>query len=44
MGISLTKTPNAIFNGEWREASLLERYPEVSDISIDGERAYVFFT
>ena len=44
MGISLTKTPNAIFNGEWREASLLERYPEVSDITIDGERAYVFFT
>lgn len=43
-GYSATETPNTIFNKEWRDASLLERYPEFSEIPIDGERAFVFFT
>lgn len=43
-GSSATETPNTIFKGEWRDASLLERYPEFSKIPIDGERAFVFFT
>lgn len=38
------KTPNTIFTDEWRDANLLERYPEVSSAPIDGERAFVFFT
>jgi glycosyltransferase involved in cell wall biosynthesis len=44
LGISPIETPNLIFEGEYRDANLLERYPEVADIPIDGERAYVFFT
>lgn len=44
MGISHIETPNTIFNGKWRDANLLERYPEVSKKPIDGERAYIFFT
>ena len=44
MGTSLTETPNAIFKSSYRNASLLERYPEFSGTPIDGERALVFFT
>ena len=44
MGYNLTETPNTIYKGEWRDASLLERYPQFSENPIDGERAFVFFT
>lgn len=44
LGLTLSKTPNAIFENEWRDACLLERYPEYSKSPIDGERAFVFFT
>ena len=43
-GFSATETPNTIFEGMWRDANLLERYPEFSQNPIDGERAFVFFT
>ena len=43
-GHSENETPNTIFEGKWRDASLLERYPGFSDNPIDGERAWVFFT
>ena len=43
-GHSVTETPNTIFEGQFRDGSLLERYPELSDKPIDGERAFVFFT
>jgi len=43
-GYNSTETPNLIFEGEYRDANLLERYPEVSVRPVDGERAYVFFT
>lgn len=43
-GHSTEKTPNTIFKGEWRDANLLERYPDYSASPIDGERAFVFFT
>lgn len=44
MGINDHYTPNTIYDGKWRDANLLERYPEVSNNPIDGERAYVFFS
>ena len=44
MGSTPTESPNTIFNGKWRDATLLERYPEISDTPIDGERVFVFFT
>lgn len=44
MGSSPTETPNTVYKGKWRDANLLERYPEVSDLPIDGERVFVFFT
>ena len=44
MGVTPKETPNTIFKEPWRDANLLERYPEVSKLPIDGERAYVFFT
>jgi glycosyltransferase involved in cell wall biosynthesis len=43
-GFSPTETPNLIFDGEYRDSNLLERYREVTDRPVDGERAYVFFT
>lgn len=43
-GYNQNDTPNTIFVGEWRDANLLERYPEFSDMPVDGERAFVFFT
>jgi len=43
-GFSINYTPNTIFKGAFKDANLLERYPEVSSQPIDGERAYVFFT
>lgn len=43
-GYTESETPNTIFEGKWRDASLLERYPECSEKPIDGERAWVFFT
>jgi Glycosyltransferases involved in cell wall biogenesis len=43
-GHTADETPNTVFAGEWRDANLLERYPDVSKVPIDGERAYVFFT
>ncbi len=43
-GYSATETPNTIYKGIWRDATLLERYPEFSANPIDGERAFVFFT
>ncbi len=43
-GSTPNETVNTIFNGKYRDASLLERYPEMTDVPIDGERAFVFFT
>jgi len=43
-GYTYTETPNTIFEALFRDVTLLERYSEVSDKPIDGERAYVFFT
>ena len=44
LGFNPNETPNTIFNGAWRDANLLERYSDFSNIPIDGERAFVFFT
>lgn len=44
LGTAPDVTPNRIFDGPYRDASLLERYPEYSDDPIDGEHAYVFYT
>lgn len=44
MGYTTIETPNTIYRCEWRDATLLERYPEFSKTPIDGERALVFFT
>ncbi|MDQ0478170.1 glycosyltransferase family 2 protein [Chryseobacterium sp. MDT2-18] len=44
LGNSPDETPNTIFKREWRDATLLERYPEVSVTPLDGERAFIFFT
>lgn len=44
LGTSETETPNTPIEGEYRDASLLERYPEFSDKPIDGEHAWVFYT
>ena len=44
MGYSAADTPNTIFKGQWRDATLLERYPDFSVNPIGGERALVFFT
>lgn len=43
-GYSEDETPNTLFKSKWIDATFLDRYPEVSDCPIDGERAYVFFT
>ena len=44
LGTAADDTPNHTFAGQWRDASLLERYPEYSSDPIDGERAYIFYT
>lgn len=44
LGTSPTETPNTPWPEAYRDASLLERYPEASDHPIDGERAWVFYT
>lgn len=44
LGTSEDYSPNTPVKGEYRDASLLERYPEYSDDPIDGERAWVFYT
>lgn len=44
LGTSPTETPNTPVEGEYRDASLLERYPEFTDKPIDGEHAWVFYT
>lgn len=44
LGTSATETPNTPWPEPYRDANLLERYPEASDHPIDGERAWVFYT
>ncbi len=44
LGMSETYSPNTPVSGEYRDASLLERYPEYTDRPIDGEHAYIFYT
>ncbi|MGN8963362.1 glycosyltransferase family A protein [Bariatricus sp. HCP28S3_D3] len=44
LGTSETETPNAPWPKEYRDASLLERYPQYCNHPIDGERAWVFYT
>lgn len=43
-GYGSKETPNTLFDGKWRDANFLERYFDGSNIPIDGERAFVFFT
>ncbi|MDB4666625.1 glycosyltransferase family 2 protein [Akkermansiaceae bacterium] len=43
LGTSPTETPNTPLKEAYRDASLLERYEDYSDLPIDGERAFVFF-
>lgn len=44
LGTSPTETPNTPWPEPYRDASLLERYPEFCAHPIDGERAWVFYT
>ena len=44
LGISATETPNTPWTGEYRDATLLERYSDYCSNPIDGERAPVFYT
>lgn len=44
LGTSPTETPNTPWPEPYRDASLLERYSEVCEHPIDGERAWVFYT
>lgn len=44
LGTSETETPNAPWPEPYRDANLLERYPQYSNHPIDGERAWVFYT
>lgn len=44
LGTSADETPNTRFDGDYRDASLLERYADYSDHPVDGERAPVFYT
>lgn len=44
LGTSPTETPNTPLDGEYRDASLLERYEDYCDNPIDGERAFAFFS
>lgn len=44
LGTSETETPNTPFENQYRDDSILARYPDYSDKPIDGERAVVFYT
>ncbi len=44
LGTGPSCTPNTPWPESYRDASLLERYPECSKHPIDGERAWVFYT
>ena len=44
LGTSETYSPNTPVSGEYRDASLLERYREYTDHPIDGEHAFIFYT
>lgn len=44
LGTSEAETPNTAWPEPYRDANLLERYPEYSSHPIDGERAWVFYT
>lgn len=44
LGTSETETPNRPIQEPYRDASLLERYREVTRHPLDGERAWVFYT
>lgn len=44
LGTSETETPNKPWPEPYRDANLLERYPQYCDHPIDGERAWVFYT
>lgn len=44
LGTSADFSPNTPVEEPYRDASLMERYPEYSDCPIDGERAYIFYT
>ncbi len=44
LGTSPTETPNKPWPAPYRDASLLERYPDYCETPIDGERAWVFYT
>lgn len=44
LGTSPDFTPNKPLKGAYRDASLLERYPEYCSDPIEGERAWVFYT
>ena len=44
LGTSPTETPNTPWPEAYRDASLLERYPEATSHPIDGERALIFYT
>lgn len=44
LGTSEEYSPNTPVQGEYRDASLLERYPEYSNDPITGEHAWIFYT
>ncbi len=44
LGTSPDYSPNTNVTEPFRDASLLERYPEFSKNPIDGERAWIFYT
>lgn len=44
LGTAPDETSNTPIIGEYRDASLLERYPEYTNNPIDGERAFIFYT
>lgn len=44
LGTAEEYSPDVHVCGEYRDASLLERYPEYSDDPITGEHAWVFYT
>lgn len=44
LGTAADFSPNMPVEGEYRDASLLERYPEYSDRPITGEHAWAFYT
>ena len=44
LGTSKTETPNKLFEDGYRDASALERYSDYCADTIDGERAFIFYT